>query len=205
MQAFDDVAYPLALSRDASVSPEFSTSVAVTASGHERRNALWSDARLRFDVGPGIRSQAELATLVAFFRARFGAARGFRLRDPFDFSSKGMTGVPAASDQPLGIGDGATGDFRLCKWYGEQRRAITRPQADSIVVSVGGVPASGWTHEGGGVIRFAAAPAAGLEVRAGFLFDVPVRFAEDRLDVSGAAFTAGEAPSVPLIEIREAA
>ena len=31
----------------------------------------------------------------------------------------------------------------------------------------------------------------------------PVRFAEDRLEVSGAAFAAGEAPSVPIIEIRE--
>jgi uncharacterized protein (TIGR02217 family) len=42
-------------------------------------------------------------------------------------------------------------------------------------------------------------------VRAGFLFDVPVRFAEDRLAVSAAGFAAGQAPSVPLIEIREAA
>jgi len=40
-------------------------------------------------------------------------------------------------------------------------------------------------------------------VRAGFRIDVPVRFAEDRLDVSGVNFAAGEAPSVPLIEIRE--
>ncbi len=56
-----------------------------------------------------------------------------------------------------------------------------------------------------GVIRFDEAPAAGAEVRAGFRFDVPVRFAEDRLDISGATFAAGEAPSVPLIEIREAA
>lgn len=72
MQAFDDVPYPLALGRNASVSPEFSTSVALTASGHERRNAQWSNARLRFDVGPGIRSEEELGTLIAFFRARFG-------------------------------------------------------------------------------------------------------------------------------------
>ncbi len=43
------------------------------------RNSLWSDARLRFDVGPGIRSEAELGVLIAFFRARRGAARGFRL------------------------------------------------------------------------------------------------------------------------------
>jgi uncharacterized protein (TIGR02217 family) len=42
------------------------------------------------------------------------------------------------------------------------------------------------------------------EVRAGFLFDVPVRFAADRLDVTGANFAAGEAPSVPLVEVREA-
>ena len=48
-------------------------------------------------------------------------------------------------------------------------------------------------------------PQAGVEVRAGFLFDVPVRFAEDRLAISVAGFAAGQAPSVPLIEIREAA
>ena len=52
------------------------------------------DARLRFDAGPGVRSEAELGTLIAFFRARRGAARGFRLRDPFDFSSNGMAGTP---------------------------------------------------------------------------------------------------------------
>jgi len=45
MQAFDDIAYPLALGSDASVTPEFSTTVTVSASGFERRNSLWSDAR----------------------------------------------------------------------------------------------------------------------------------------------------------------
>ena len=63
---------------------------------------------------------------------------------------------------------------------------------------------AGWRHVGKGVIRFGQPPAAGMEVRAGFLFDVPVRFAEDRLDISSATFAAGEAPSVPLVEIREA-
>ncbi len=207
MLPFDDVPYPLALGRDAMVTPEFSTSVAVTASGFERRNSLWSNARLRFDVGPGIRSEAELGTLIAFFRARRGAARGFRLRDPSDFSSHAMTGTPTATDQLLGMGDGATASFPLLKRYGEgeaeQLRRITRPRADSVTVSVDGLPATGWTLEPGGVITFTAPPAAGKAVRAGFLFDVPVRFAEDRLEVSGAAFAAGEAPSVPIIEIRE--
>lgn len=205
MTPFDDVAYPLALGRDAAASPEFSTGVAVTASGYEHRNALWSDARMRYDVGPGIRSEEELGTLLAFFRARYGPARGFRLRDPFDFSSHGMTGTPEASDQLLGTGDGTTSRFRLVKAYGDQQRIITRPDAGTVRVAVSGNPVSAWQLAAGGWIVFDAAPPPGATVTAGFLFDVPVRFAEDRLDITGLSFAAGEAPSVPLVEIREAA
>jgi uncharacterized protein (TIGR02217 family) len=209
MQAFDDVLYPLALGRDATVVPEFSTSVSVTASGFERRNSLWSNARLRFDVGPGVRSEAELGELIAFYRARRGPARGFRLRDPSDFSSNAMTAAPTPLDQHLGTGDGLRADFLLLKRYGDgedaQLRRITRPDLATIRVSVDGAPQIGnWAPGDGGTIIFDVAPAAGAVVRAGFLFDVPVRFAEDRLEVSGAAFAAGEAPSVPIVEIREA-
>lgn len=207
MQAFDDVLYPLALGRDAAVGPEFSTSIVLTASGHERRNSQWSDARLRFDVGPGIRAEPELGVLLEFFRARRGAARGFRLSDPFDFSSNGLTGTPTMLDQQIGTGDGLTATFQLSKAYGggdePQVRPITRPRAGTITVSIDGSPNADWTLQAGGKITFAQAPATGAIIRAGFLFDVPVRFAEDRLDITGAAFAAGEAPSVPLIEIRE--
>jgi len=210
MQAFDDVLYPLALGRDATVTPEFSTSVAVTASGFERRNSLWSDARLRFDIGPGIRSETELGELIAFFRARRGAARGFRLRDPSDYSSNGMVGTPTMADQLLGVGDGVASSFPLVKHYGEagaqQTRRITRPDFQTLLVSVdGNLEAGTWTLDEGGIVAFDDPPPAGAEVRAGFLFDVPVRFAEDQLQISGASFAAGEAPSVPVVEVREAA
>ena len=208
MNPFDNVLYPFALGRSASVAPEFSTSIAVTASGHERRNSLWSDARLHFDVGPGIRSEAELSELIAFFRARRGPARGFRIMDPFDNSSNGMTGVPTMLDQLIGIGDGLAADFQLVKSYGgaePQVRPITRPRPETLLVSIGGAACTAWTLGEKGLLRLLVAPAAGAEVRAGFRFDVPVRFAEDRLDISAVDFAAGEAPSVPLIEIREAA
>ncbi|MBD3730711.1 MAG: DUF2460 domain-containing protein [Sphingomonadales bacterium] len=208
VKAFDDVSYPLAPGRDAGVSPEFATTVSVTASGHERRNALWSDARLHFDVGPGLRSEAELGVLIAFFRARRGAARGFRLADPFDHSSNGMVGTPTMLDQVIGTGDGLTARFQLVKQYGAgdepQLRPITRPCGATLLVSVDGAANSGWTLEAGGIVAFAEAPPAGAVIRAGFLFDVPVRFAQDRLDITGANFAAGEAPSVPLVEIKEA-
>ena len=112
---------------------------------------------------------------------------------------------PAATDQLIGVGDGIRTRFPLIKSYGagEQRR-ITRPVAGSILVSVAGVSMmTGWMLEPGGIIAFDTAPAAAAQVRAGFLFDVPVRFAEDRLEINRASFLAGEAPSVPLIEIRE--
>ena len=54
-----------------------------------------------------------------------------------------------------------------------------------------------------GVVTLDTAPGAGAEVTASFVFDVPVRFAEDRLNVSRATFLAGAAVSVPLVEIRE--
>jgi uncharacterized protein (TIGR02217 family) len=134
MNAFDDVPYPLALGLDAKITQEFSTSVATTASGFERRNSLWSNARLHFDLGPGIRSEAELGVLIAFFRARRGAARGFRLTDPSDFSSNGMVDTPTATDQLIGVGDGTAASFALVKHYGDgvadpQVRRITRPRA----------------------------------------------------------------------------
>jgi hypothetical protein len=142
---FDDVDFPLALGRAASVEPGFSTQVVTTASGHEQRNADWASARMRYDAGPGVRSEADLATLIAFFRARRGAAKAFRFRDPLDHSSKDMTGVPGATDQLLGTGDGVRTRFALVKRYGDgadaEVRPITRPVPVSVRVAVGGVEA----------------------------------------------------------------
>ena len=207
VNAFDDVAFPLAMGREAVVSPGFSTAIVTTASGHEQRNADWASGRMKFDVGPGVRSEADVATLIAFFRARRGAAKGFRFRDPTDYSSAGMTGAPGALDQLLGVGDAVRTGFDLIKRYGmgadAEVRPVTRPAAASVLVSVGGVTvAAGWSLVGGRVV-FAVAPALGADVRAGYLFDVPARFAEDVLDVSVATWRAGEVASVGLVEVRE--
>ena len=204
VQAFDDVDFPIAIGRRATVEPTFSTAIVTTAAGREQRNADWADARLRFDAGPGVRSQADVEALIGFFRARHGAARGFRFRDPLDHSSWGMTGAAGAGDQAIGTGDGAAMRFALVKLYGDQVRRITRPVAGSVRVGVDGVErTSGWTLADGGTIAFDVAPPVGARVTAGCLFDVPVRFAEDRLETGLATFAAGEVASVPLVEIRE--
>jgi len=61
---------------------------------------------------------------------------------------------------------------------------------------------SGWTVDvATGLVGFSVAPANGAAVTAGFLFDVPVRFDTDRLDVELTSFDGAEAPSIPLVEI----
>jgi uncharacterized protein (TIGR02217 family) len=208
VQAFDDVAFPLSIGREASLAPAFSTQIVEAPSGHERRSSDWADARLSFDAGPGVRSEADIATLIAFFRARRGAARGFRFADPYDDRSCGLGEAPGPLDQRLGVGDGVKAEFPLQRFYGPgeeaQVRRISRPVAGSIRVAVDGIEStSGWSHAGLGVIAFDDAPAEGAVLTAGYRFDVPVRFAEDRLDINRVTFAAGEAPSVPLVEIRE--
>lgn len=208
VQAFDDISFPLDIGRRAQVAPAFSTRVIESVSGHEQRSTEWADARLSFDAGPGVRSEADIATLIAFFRSRRGAARGFRFRDPFDNVSGDFGAEPSAIDQILGQGDGARSAFPLVKYYGmgaePQLRFITRPVENGIRVALDGIEqVAGWSHLGGGVIVFDDPPGEGVEVTAGFRFDVPVRFAEDRLEIDRETFAAGIVPSVPLVEIRE--
>jgi uncharacterized protein (TIGR02217 family) len=203
--AFDDVSFPIEIGAEASVAPTFSTNVVTSSSGNEYRNTNWQQARLRFDAGPGVRGDSEVETLLAFFRARRGAAVGFRFRDPFDFSSNGMTGEPGALDQRIGTGDGSQVRFSLVKDYsGGEQRGITRPVAGTVKVAIDGAEqSSGWVLEALGEVVFDVPPDAGAAITAGYLFDVPVRFANDRLEINRATFQAGEAPSVPLVEIRE--
>ena len=206
VQDFDEVDFPIAIGRAAQVVTEFATQVIAAPSGHEQRVSEWAEARMAYDVGPGVRGEDELRTLSAFFRARRGAARGFRFRDPLDASSAVDGGAPGAGDQLLGLGDGVRRDFALVKRYGDgadaQVRRITLPVAGSVVAAVGGVATTAFALLSNGVLLFDIAPAAGAEVRAGFLFDVPVRFAVDRLSIDRATFLAGEAAEVPLIEVR---
>ena len=62
---------------------------------------------------------------------------------------------------------------------------------------------SGWTLDTTtGIVTFTTAPANDVIVRAGFEFDVPVRFDSDTLDVTLDFERLGSITSIPLLEIR---
>ena len=209
MSGFHDVRLPLAFSLGATGGVTWRTDVVELASGREFRNSRLSASRRRWDVGGAVQSLDDLQALTAFFEARRGRLHGFRFRDATDFSSNGADGEPSATDQAIGVGDGARTAFQLVKRYesgGETfARRITRPVAESVSVALDGDDATGgWAADTDtGVVTFATAPEEGTSVTAGYYFDVPARFDSDVLSISLDAFRAGRVVSAPLVELAE--
>jgi uncharacterized protein (TIGR02217 family) len=206
---FHEVRFPTALSVGSSGGPERRTEIVTLRNGFEERNAPWAHSRRRYDAGLGVRSLDDLAEVVAFFEARHGQLYGFRWKDWTDFKSCAPSAAPAATDQAIGMGDGAVKAFDLVKSYrsGAQSyvRPIRKPVEGTVKVAVSGVALAGgaFTVDAeAGRVFLAAAPAVGAPVTAGFEFDVPVRFDGDRISTSLAGFAAGEIPSIPVIEVR---
>ena len=207
---FHEVSFPLEVSLRASGGPSRLTEIVTLASGREHRNSRWADSRRRYDAGLGIRDLDTLHAVLSFFEERRGRLYGFRYHDRVDFRSCPPSQAIQPTDQHLGAGDGDTAMFSLAKTYGSgptaYRRAIAKPVAGTVRVAVGGdeLPGAKFTCSTvTGLVTIAASetPPPGASVTAGFAFDVPVRFDTDDLTIDLAAFTAGEIPHVPLIEI----
>lgn len=206
-KGFHEVLFPLEVGFGSSGGPERKTDIVTLASGFEERNGRWADSRRRYDAGIGVRSCADMQKVLAFFEERRGRLHGFRFRDPLDHASAVMGRSISASDQALGKGDGSRTDFQLVKTYGgghaPYRRVISKPVSGSLLVAVGGHGTNAFSlNSETGIVSLNTAPLADQVVTAGFLFDVPVRFDTDRLELSLTAFEAGELPSIPLTEIR---
>ena len=157
-----------------------------------------------------MRSLDDNETLIAFFEARRGQLFGFSWKDWTDYKSTQPSGVPGFKDQIIGTGDGQKREFQLSKTYrsGEEAytRLITKPVAGTILVSVADDQLVETVHfdadAATGIISFVDIPDQGVEITAGFEFDVPVRFDTDRLEMSLQSFSAAEIPTVPVVEVR---
>lgn len=197
--SFVETQFPSDISYGSSGGPEYSTDVVIAQSGHEQRNINWSQSRARYNVAHGVKTKAQLESLIAFFRARKGKAIGFRFKDWTDYK---------VTNQSIGTGDGEETQFQLRKTYTsggtEEYRTIKKPVSGSVSVYKAGVlQTSGVTvNYTTGLIVFSAAPADGAAITANFEFDVPVRFDTDRLSASLDAYGVNAWQDIPLIEVR---
>jgi uncharacterized protein (TIGR02217 family) len=212
MTAFHEALFPLDIALKSAGGPQRRTDIVALGSGAAERNARWAHSRRRYDAGFGVKTFEALSQVLAFFEERRGRLYGFRWRDRLDHSSAAPGHGVTPTDQVIGIGDGTTKAFRLSKTYGSlyspYRRPIAKPVPGSVRIAV----AESALEEGAGftvdattgVITLSAThvPASGAAITAGFLFDVPVRFDTDYLEIDLSAFAAGAIPKIPLVEIR---
>lgn len=208
--AFHEVRFPANLSFGSVGGPERRTEIVTLANGFEERNTPWEHSRRRYDAGLGLRSLDDVETLIAFFEARRGQLHGFRWKDWSDFRSCPASGGITPQDQIIGIGNGTKKVFTLRKVYrsagSTYQRPILKPVQGTVRVAVAGDPKiEGLEYTVDtttGEVTLDHAPAVGVQVTAGFEFDVPVRFDTDRILTSVASFQAGDVPSVPVVEVR---
>jgi len=210
LTAFHEVLFPLDIALGSRGGPQRRTDVVTLGSGREERNQRWAHSRRRYNAGYGVKSFDALASVVAFFEERRGRLYGFRWRDRADCKSCAPAATPSGVDQIIGAGDGATTGFQLVKTYGAHSapyvREIRKPVAGSVRLAIDGVELDGADFScdpATGMVTIAPghAPAPGAVVSAGFVFDVPVRFDTDSLEIDYAAFDAGAIPEMPIVEI----
>ena len=198
--AFVEVRFPTDIAYGSAGGPEYSTDIVITQSGYEQRNSNWSQARARYNVAHGVKTQVQLDTLIAFFRARKGRADGFRFKDWTDHKVAGQT---------IGTGNASNKVFQLVKTYGSggilETRMIKKPISSSVKIYLSGVLQNGDSYSLNnttGVVTFATAPGNGVLVSADFEFDVPVRFDTDRLSATLDEYGVNSWHDIPLVEIR---
>lgn len=207
IQSFVEARFPSAIAFGSSMTLEDRVSIVEASSGYERRSAEWDGSIREYDIASGVREIAAddidaarlaMSRVVSFRNAVGGPLIGFRFEDPFDrTSAEDGISDPAPDDQVLGEGDGVTTAYQLRKGDAVETiegdgieagslvrwRRILKPVPGTVGVMVGGdVLSSGYAVDARtGIVTFAVPPPAGELVRAGFRFDVPVRFRDAKL------------------------
>ncbi|WP_298358471.1 DUF2460 domain-containing protein [uncultured Litoreibacter sp.] len=207
---FHEVRFPASLSFGSLGGPERRTEVVTLANGFEERNTPWAHSRRRYDAGVGLRSLEDVELMIAFFEARQGQLYGFRWKDWSDYRSCKASAEVTFEDQVVGTGDGVSRSVQLIKTYASGPHRYERPLsklvAGTVKLGFDGLQVFegvDWdVNLDTGVVTFEHALDEGVEITAGYEFDVPVRFATDAIQTSVASFQAGEVPSVPVVEVR---
>lgn len=120
----DEVSFPVDLSRGASGGPEWRTVLVTSASGAEQRVQQWADPRSAWTITVDQRDVASFQTLLAFWYARRGRARGFRFKDWSDYAATNEPLYPAGQNSANPVK--GSGMAQLVKSYADTVLPYTR-------------------------------------------------------------------------------
>lgn len=194
-------------------SPRWSTEIVQVDSGAEKANQRWANPLMRFTLPEAVRDMSIFNAVRDHWLVMRGPLYTWPWRDPLDFASVNLdepnqVPVITGTDVEIGTGDGFETEFQLIRTYtrGSETysRKITLPILNTVIVTVDNLEVSNYSvSRPGGVITFDSPVPNGDIVRAGFLFDVEVRF-EDDLSFDGIvqSFGLGGFADINLLETR---
>lgn len=199
--------FPDNIARGSRGGPTYLTNVVVKDSGAEIRNARWSYPRFSWDVAFGIRTSSDLEQVHHLHHICRGRLTGFRFKDHLDYKSCNINATTVCTNVSLSTGTGSASTFQLVKRYSyggySRKRIIRKPVSGTVRLTTGTNPVSTAAYTVNhvtGKITFSVAQPSSL-VKAGFQFDVPVRFDVDFLPSSLDEVSYGSM-TIPLIEIK---
>ena len=172
--------------------PGYSTNVARNLGGFEINNQNWSMPLYEGDVGYGLRTQAEIDNLLAFFHFVAGMHNGFRFKNYNDFDASGTEGTVVQLT-------GTTWQLYKTYTYGAatMARKISKPVSGTLAFATGSFSVDYTT----GIITAIGSPTVAPTTWTGE-FDTPVRFNTDKMLPQWLTFEQYEWQSIPIIEIR---
>jgi len=163
------------------------TSIIESKNGTEQRTPQWYQPLLQFNIGERSETNDQLDQFIAFYTARKGAFQGFRFKDWSDYQFSTIITLNANRQAQL---------FKAYFVAGfTVKRPLVKIVPGSILVSVGNSPVTtGWTvNFNTGIITFDQVQTEPIQVSGEF--DVPVRFATDKINLRFEAFEACEPES----------
>lgn len=189
--AFIETQFPSDIVVGVTGGPGFETEVVPLNSGFEQRNATWEDSRCEYDAAHGVKTQAQLNTLIAFFRVMKGRANGFRFKDWTDYTDGGG-GIFVQLTSTT---------WQMYKRYttagNNHDRKITKPVNGTLAITPGSFSVDYTT----GIVTAVGSPTVAPTSWTGE-FDVPCRFDIDRMKARIEDYGIYSWESIPIVEIR---
>lgn len=194
----------------AKAKPRYRTDVITADGGYEVRNQVWRYPLFTFEItlepgdetdegDPDPETIEKLEEFIRLFHAVGGSHGTFPFRHWRDYQAVDQVLGPAAG--------GGLNDFQLYRTYPlgpiTRRRKILLPVLGTVTAKVNGVAATLISVDRGtGVIRLTDTPPDGAIITASFDFDVPVRFADDELEMIALSDDLDQPEVIVLNEVR---
>ncbi|AMO44105.1 gene transfer agent [Roseobacter phage DSS3P8] len=203
MIGFHEVRFPEDVSWGSKGGPVYKTQVFTSHRGYEKRNVDWSQPMMEFDAAYGIKTDAQILSVINFFNARQGKLFGFRYKNWSNYSIR---------DRPIATGDGVSKRLPMFKFYGfngnrhyKRLRKIVRGTVTGVQVGADAAleGVDFMIDYDSGEIVFNSAVGYGIPVYARTLeFDEPVRFEEDSVQNVIEAYNNNALNKLSLVGIR---